>query len=250
MGGNSQQQTQNSRSNSHTAPWGPQQGHLTGLWGAAQNQFNQGPPGFFPGQTFAGPSQYTNQGINQLANYQGVQSNPLYGLASGYLGNALGGQQQGNMQNNLGGIQGFLGSLMGGMPNMPQSYDQFGYGNQANYVDPGNKGKYPVQGDWRGVMNQAREGMQQGPAMGGQARPGGYRGMQQIGAGGGYQGLTGGQPVASFDLGGNFPGQQNSHAAAGMNPTMAGYPQRNDGLGGTMQQFRPNQASYHWLRRQ
>lgn len=101
-----QSQNYQNQENINTGPWGPQQPYIQQMFGEAQRLYNQGPQQYFPGQTYVDPSAYTLQGIQQLANLPGVQSDPLYGLASGFIGNSL------NSVPQVGHIQDYLAAQL------------------------------------------------------------------------------------------------------------------------------------------
>lgn len=62
--GSSSPQPVETRQTSDSSPWGPQQPHLKTIFGEAQRLYNDPTnPQFYPGQTFAGPSQSTLQSI-------------------------------------------------------------------------------------------------------------------------------------------------------------------------------------------
>ena len=272
MGGNSQRTTGSSQS--HTAPWSVQAPYLSGLYGHAQNFFNQGAPNFFPGQTYAPMSQYTQQGIQGLANMPNVRQDPLYGQMTQGLQGLFGHMGQANINP----VQNFLGGMMQGARNvpMPGSYQQYGYGDHARYADAAqNPGNYYGGGKFANAQKPAYAGgpmineMQRMggigagpkvPSAGGMVQaadmvhgPGGFYGSRhqynnQFGGGGGMGGLTGGQPTTTFGLGWNQGIQnqpkQNAYARAGINPTI-GHPM----TGGTQQFLGPGQSAYHWVRR-
>lgn len=48
-------------------PWGPQRGYLQDIFSRAQQQYAQGPTQYYPGQTVAGQSPFTQQAIGRMA---------------------------------------------------------------------------------------------------------------------------------------------------------------------------------------
>jgi hypothetical protein len=64
-----------------TSPWGPQQPHLQNVFGEAERLYNDpNNPTFYPGQTFAGPSQSTLQGLAGTE-ARALQGSPVLGAA-------------------------------------------------------------------------------------------------------------------------------------------------------------------------
>ena len=191
MGGSSQP-TQTSSSTSRSGPWGPQQQYLNQLFRGASDIFSQGPMQYYPGQSFVGPSQYTQQGIQGLANMPNVRNDPLYGMATGYIGNQM------NQSPDISGVQGYLGNVMNRPAPMPERYGtQYGYGYQAGgpaysqggagqsfqnaMGQMGGPGPNPMQGNPaalgslggmnRGSGKGGAAGALSGPTQGGMARP-------------------------------------------------------------------------------
>jgi hypothetical protein len=99
--GKSQTTTQKVKSD----PWGPIAGDLKNAFGDARNIYQQGAPGFFPGQTVANQSGYTTQAFQNMAN-RATQGNPLMGQASGEVSKMLSGAYLD--PNNNPGFQGAL----------------------------------------------------------------------------------------------------------------------------------------------
>lgn len=96
------------KTTSTQTPWGPQAGYLTDAFSRAQGLADQGLE-YYPGETYAGPTDLQTGGLNQLADYytQGLGgqlggmfqqgANPLlggYGQAAGYYQDTLGGGNQ------------------------------------------------------------------------------------------------------------------------------------------------------------
>lgn len=212
-------QNYNNQENINTGPWGPQQPFIQDMFGEAQRLYNQGPQQYYPGQTYVDPSQYTMQGIYGLANLPGVQQDPLYGLASGFIGNSL------NSIPQIGGIQDYLGAQL----------------------DPNTQMRAPVPG----YAPQPSQGY------GGPVIPGGGGGsMSMPQSSGGFQGPPGGFrqpqfPYQSADIGGyaqqfapQFGGSQSQGMMGGGFQNQAlGPPSILDGMLGGFQtaQGMPNQ---------
>lgn len=106
-GGSNQPQTVTQTTN--TTPWSGQQPFLAGgqttfydqagqsrsqnvpgIFQLAQERYQSDQPTFFPGQTFAGPSQETQAALN-MQGRRAFQGNPIVGQAQNQLGNILGG---------------------------------------------------------------------------------------------------------------------------------------------------------------
>lgn len=69
-------------------PWSGQQPYLTQGFQQAQNLFNQGGPGYYPGQSYAGPTDLQLTGIENEANL-GLNGTSAQAGANGALGNIL-----------------------------------------------------------------------------------------------------------------------------------------------------------------
>lgn len=72
-------------------PWAPIKPYLTGAFKDAEQLYQKGAPGFFPGQTVAPQSGYTTQAYANMAN-RATAGNPLLGQASGEIGKILRGE--------------------------------------------------------------------------------------------------------------------------------------------------------------
>ena len=72
-----------------SAPWSGQQPYLTSGFQQAQNLFNQGGPQYYPGQTYAGPTDLQLQGIQNEANI-GLSGTDAQNAANPALTNMLG----------------------------------------------------------------------------------------------------------------------------------------------------------------
>jgi hypothetical protein len=90
-------------------PWAPIQPHLKGAFGDAQNIYQQGAPGFFPGQTVAPMSGYSSQAFQNMAT-RAQQGNPLMGQAGGEVSKILSGDYLD--PNNNPGFQGALSAAV------------------------------------------------------------------------------------------------------------------------------------------
>jgi hypothetical protein len=90
-------------------PWAPIQPHLKGAFGDAQNIYQQGAPGFFPGQTVAPMSGYSSQAFQNMAT-RAQQGNPLMGQAGGEVSKILSGDYLD--PNNNPGFQGALSAAI------------------------------------------------------------------------------------------------------------------------------------------
>ena len=90
----------------------------------AQRLYQAGGPQYYPGQTYVGPSQTTQRGLQALEQ-RAMQGNPLVGAAQGAVGGAIQGQQNpaAQMYSNIYGQAGvnptnqFYTGLMGGTQN-------------------------------------------------------------------------------------------------------------------------------------
>lgn len=100
---NKQTQTQKAE------PWAPIRPMLMQGFGDLQNRYQQGAPGFFPGQTVANRSPFSMQALTNMAN-RATQGNPLMGQAGGELSKILGGGYL-NPNNNP-GFQGALSAAI------------------------------------------------------------------------------------------------------------------------------------------
>jgi hypothetical protein len=90
-------------------PWKPLQPYLKGAFSDAQNIYKQGAPGFFPGQTVAGMSGYSQDAFDAMAN-RARNGNPLMGQAQGEVGKILSGDYLD--PNNNPGFQGALSAAI------------------------------------------------------------------------------------------------------------------------------------------
>lgn len=71
-------------------PWGPIKPYLTGAFKDAESVYRQGAPGFFPGQTVADMSGYTQNALDAMAS-RAASGNPVMGQAGGEVGKILSG---------------------------------------------------------------------------------------------------------------------------------------------------------------
>lgn len=71
-------------------PWKPIQPYLKGAFGDAEQFYQEGAPGFFPGQTVADQSAFTTQAYQDMAR-RAMEGNPLMGQAGGEVGKILSG---------------------------------------------------------------------------------------------------------------------------------------------------------------
>jgi len=71
-------------------PWEGVQPFLTGAYGTAQNIYQGGPPSYYPGQTLAPHSPYTQAAIGLQAE-RGLYGSPMVGAAQEGIGNIVGG---------------------------------------------------------------------------------------------------------------------------------------------------------------
>jgi hypothetical protein len=134
-------------------PWKPIAGDLKGAFKDAQNIYQQGAPGFFPGQTVAGMSGYTNQAFQNMAN-RATQGNPLMGQAAGEVGKILSGDYL-DPNNN----PGFQGALSAALRPMTQAF--------SNEVMPGIDSAFSSAGRYgSGMQGQAYSTAQQDLARG------------------------------------------------------------------------------------
>ena len=91
MGSSSLQPVQQT-STTTSDPWGPQQPYIKQIFSEAQRLYNDPTkPQYYPGQTFADPSQATLQGLAG-AEARAQQGNPLVGQAQGEIGKTLSGE--------------------------------------------------------------------------------------------------------------------------------------------------------------
>lgn len=87
--GGSQQPAGQTTSTATTAPWSGQQPYLLQGFNQAQNLFNMGGPQYYPGQTYAGPTDAQLAGITQEANL-GQTGTTAQNAANPALANILG----------------------------------------------------------------------------------------------------------------------------------------------------------------
>lgn len=90
-------------------PWAPIKPYLTGAFGDAERMYQQGAPGYFPGQTVAPMSGYTRQSFEGMAN-RAMNGNPLMGQSSSEVGRILSGDYLD--PNNNPGFQGALSAAV------------------------------------------------------------------------------------------------------------------------------------------
>jgi hypothetical protein len=146
---------QNNKSTQKTQadPWKPLQPYLKGAFADAESVYRGGAPGFFPGQTVAGMSGYTNQAFQNMAN-RAQQGNPLMGQAGGEIGKMLSGDYL-DPNNN----PGFQGALSAAIRPMTQAF--------SNEVMPGIDSAFSSAGRYgSGMQGQAYSNAQQDLARG------------------------------------------------------------------------------------
>jgi hypothetical protein len=146
---------QNNQSTQKTQadPWKPLQPYLKGAFADAESVYKGGAPGFFPGQTVAGMSGYTNQAFQNMAN-RAMQGNPLMGQAGGEIGKILSGDYL-DPNNN----PGFQGALSAAIRPITQAF--------SNEVMPGIDSAFSSAGRYgSGMQGQAYSNAQQDLARG------------------------------------------------------------------------------------
>ena len=140
-------------------PWEGQQPYLLDLFGQAQGLYNRGVPEYYPGQTVAPFSDYTQSGINRLYD-RGLYGDPSQQMMGNYL---MGSMAQPNVDTGMIGQAGMqtLGGIQPGMGMMqtagqPLTYDQSAA--MANYGGglAGFGGTDPYAGTIFGGLGEAR----------------------------------------------------------------------------------------------
>jgi len=155
-------------------PWKPLQPYLKGAFADAERNYQQGAPGFFPGQTVAGQSGYTTQAYQNMAN-RAMQGNPLMGQASGEIGKILSGDYLD--PNNNPGFQGalsaairpvtdaFRNEVMPGIDSAFSSAGRYGSGMQGQAYSDANQDLARGVGDISSNMAFNNYGMERGNMM-------------------------------------------------------------------------------------
>jgi hypothetical protein len=134
-------------------PWKPIQPYLKGAFGDAESIYQQGAPGFFPGQTVAPMSGYSQQAFQSMAE-RARNGNPLMGQAQGEIGKILSGGYL-DPNNN----PGFQGALNAAIRPMTQAF--------SNEVMPGIDSSFSSAGRYgSGMQGQAYSNAQQDLARG------------------------------------------------------------------------------------
>jgi hypothetical protein len=134
-------------------PWKPIQPYLKDAFSDAQGIYNQGAPGFFPGQTVAPMSGYSQQAFQSMAE-RARNGNPLMGQAQGEIGKILSGGYL-DPNNN----PGFQGALNAAIRPMTQAF--------SNEVMPGIDSSFSSAGRYgSGMQGQAYNDASQNLARG------------------------------------------------------------------------------------
>jgi len=155
-------------------PWAPIQPYLKGAFADAQNVYQGGAPGYFPGQTVADMSGYSQQAYANMAN-RAMNGNPLMGQAGGEVGKILGG---GYLDpNNNPGFQGALSAalrpvtdayrdvVMPGIDSNFSSAGRYGSGLQGEAYRDANSDLARGLGDISSNMVSQNYGMERGNMM-------------------------------------------------------------------------------------
>lgn len=155
-------------------PWAPIKPYLTGAFGDAERMYQQGAPGFFPGQTVAPMSGYTRQSFEGMAN-RAMNGNPLMGQASGEVGRILSGDYLD--PNNNPGFQGALSAavrpvtdafrdvVMPGIDSSFSSAGRYGSGAQMGAYSDATQDMARSVGDISANMAFNNYGMERGNMM-------------------------------------------------------------------------------------
>jgi hypothetical protein len=192
--GKSQKTTQKIKSD----PWKPIEGDLKGAFGDAQDIYQQGAPGFFPGQTVADQSGFTTQAYQNMAQ-RAQQGNPLMGQASGEVSKMLSGAYLD--PNNNPGFQGALSAatrpvteafrdvVMPGIDSNFSSAGRYGSGLQGEAYRDANTDLARSVGDISSNMAFNNYGMERGNMMNAIGMAGGlaandYRDISMLGLAG------------------------------------------------------------------
>ena len=179
-------------------PWKPIAGDLKGAFGDAQNIYQQGAPGFFPGQTVADQSGFTTQAFQNMAN-RATTGNPLMGQASGEVSKMLSGDYLD--PNNNPGFQGalsaairpvtdaFRDNVMPGIDSNFSSAGRYGSGLQGEAYRDANTDLARSVGDISSNMAMQNYGMERGNMMSAIPMAGGlaandYRDISMLGLAG------------------------------------------------------------------
>lgn len=129
----------NSETTTKTEPWGAVKEYLKGGYRDAQSIYNQGAPGYYPGQTVAPMSGFTKGSLDSMAQ-RGADGSPLINAAQGQLTNTLNGSylEQGNphLQNAIGAatrpvMQAYNDQIMPGLDSNFSSAGRYGSGAHA-----------------------------------------------------------------------------------------------------------------------
>jgi hypothetical protein len=155
-------------------PWKPIAGDLKNAFGDARGIYEQGAPGFFPGQTVADQSGFTTQAYQNMAQ-RAQQGNPLMGQASGEVSKMLSGAYLD--PNNNPGFQGalsaairpvtdaFRDNVMPGIDSNFSSAGRYGSGLQGEAYRDANTDLARSVGDISSNMAFNNYGMERGNMM-------------------------------------------------------------------------------------
>lgn len=172
--GKGQNNQQSQKQVTKADPWAPIQPYLKQGFGDLSNQYGQGAPGYFPGNTVAGMSGYSRDSLNAMAD-RARGGNPLMGQAQGEVGKMLSGAYLD--PNNNPGFQGalsaavrpitqaFSNEVMPGIDSSFSSAGRYGSGMQGQAYSDANQDLARGIGDVSSNMAFNNYGMERGNMM-------------------------------------------------------------------------------------
>lgn len=155
-------------------PWAPIQPYIKGAFTDAQDIYKQGAPGYYPGQTVAPMSGYTQNAFDAMAS-RAASGNPLMGQAGGEVSKILSGDYLD--PNNNPGFQGalsaairpitdaFSGEVMPGIDSSFSSAGRYGSGLQGEAYKDASANLGRAIGDVSSNMAFNNYGMERGNMM-------------------------------------------------------------------------------------
>lgn len=167
-------QNNETKQTTRSDPWKPIAPYLKGAFADAEQIYQSGAPGFFPGQTVAPMSGYTQQAFTGLAD-RALAGNPLMGQAGGEAGKILsGGYLDPNSNPGFQGAlsaavrpitQAFSSEIMPGIDGAFSSAGRYGSGAQTQAYSDANQDLARAIGDVSSNMAFNNYGMERGNMM-------------------------------------------------------------------------------------
>lgn len=154
-------------------PWKPIQPYLKGAFSDAEGIYQEGAPGFFPGQTVADQSAFTTQAYQNMAN-RALAGNPLMGQAGNEVSRILSGEylREGNpfLQNAIATAtrpvtEAFRDVVMPGIDSSFSSAGRYGSGLQGEAYRDAQTDMARSVGDIATNMAMQNYGMERGNMM-------------------------------------------------------------------------------------